>query len=94
MATVYILYSKFIDKYYIGSCKDFSVRYEEHLYKVNSNSFTSRADDWTLFYKIDNLEYQQSRKIEQHIKKMKSRVFIENLSKYPQISIKLIQKYK
>ena len=30
MATVYIIYSKSIDKFYIGSCKDFSIRLDEH----------------------------------------------------------------
>ncbi|NOZ48348.1 MAG: GIY-YIG nuclease family protein, partial [Chlorobi bacterium] len=30
MATVYILYSKKMDSYYIGSCKDFNIRLEEH----------------------------------------------------------------
>jgi len=42
---------------------------------------------------IDNLEYLQARKIEAHIKRMKSRKFIENLKKYPEIQERLIKLY-
>jgi len=43
---------------------------------------------------IDNLEYLQARKIEAHIKRMKSRKFIENLKKYPEIQKRLIKLYQ
>lgn len=46
MADVYILYSKHLGKHYIGSCKDADGRLDEHLTKVNANSFTSKAEDW------------------------------------------------
>ena len=61
----------------------------EHQTQVNANSFTARATDWDLFFSIDNLGYQQSRKIENHIKRMKSKAFIENLKKYPELVEKL-----
>ncbi len=32
-------------------------------------------------------------KIERYIKRMKSRVYIQNLIKYPEISMKLLEKY-
>lgn len=57
-------------------------------------SFTAKADDWQLFYSIDDLIYWQSRQIESHIKKMKSSQYIQNLKKYPEIAQKLIDKYK
>jgi putative endonuclease len=46
-----------------------------------------------VFLVIENLEYQQSRKIEKHIKRMKSKTFIENLKKYPELIEKLKRKY-
>jgi len=85
MATVYILFSRTLDTYYIGSCLDLEKRLIQHKDKDFMTSFTSKADDWKLFLKIDNLEYQQARKMETHIKKMKNRKYIENLVKYPEI---------
>ena len=94
MATVYIIYSNSIDTFYIGSCLNLKQRLEQHRDKTFNDSFTRRASDWKLFLKIDNLDYRQARKIENHIKKMKSRKYINNLKKYPEIIYKLIQKYQ
>ena len=94
MAEVYILYSKKLDKYYTGSCIDLSERIADHQPKKYSDSYTAKTDDWLLYYSINNLEYQQARLIENHIKKMKSNVYIQNLKKYPEISKKLREMYK
>ena len=94
MAYVYILYSNKIDSFYIGSCLNLDKRLIEHKEQMFEKGFTHRTDDWKIFFVIDNLEYQQARKIEKHIKKMKSRVFINNLKKYPEISERLIKTYK
>ena len=93
MASVYILFSNSINKFYIGSCLDTQARLHQHLNNSFSNSFTSKAKDWILFYEIQNLDYQQARSIEQHIKSMKSSTYIKNLKKYKGISLKLIDKY-
>ena len=93
MASVYILFSKKLDRFYTGSCEDLSYRIDQHLNKDFINSFTAKADDWELFFSVDNLQYAQARKIEQHIKNMKSIVYVENLKKYPEIFQKLIIKY-
>lgn len=94
MAGVYILYSEKLNKYYIGSCIDISQRVSEHLNGKYSDSFTVKVNDWTLFYSLNNLGYQQARLIESHIKRMKSRKYIEDIKKYIDISKKLIQLYK
>ena len=93
MATIYILHSNSIDQFYIGSCLNIKQRLEQHLVKSYRVGFTHRADDWKLFYSIDELEYDIARKIEQHIKKMKSRKYIENIKTHPEIMEKLIEKY-
>jgi putative endonuclease len=93
MATVYILYSTQADRYYIGSSKDFARRYEFHLLKEFPQSYTARHDDWELFFRIDNLDISVARKIEAHIKRMKSKVYIQNLVKYPDMLEKLIVRY-
>lgn len=94
MASVYILYSAQAKSYYVGSCVDFEERFQDHLTKKYKGSFTTQANDWEIFFKIDNLEYSQARNIEMHIKRMKSRKYIENLKEFPSISIQLIEKYR
>jgi len=58
MAYVYILYSENLNRFYIGSCIDLKFRLEQHLNKEFSQSFTSKTNDWNLFYYLDNLEYE------------------------------------
>ena len=82
-----------MDTYYTGSCLDLEKRLIQHKNKEFNSSFTSKADDWKLFLKIDDLEYHQARKIEAHIKKMKSKGYIKNLVKYPDIIKRLKQKF-
>ena len=81
MATVYILYSNTIDKFYTGSCNDLKERLEQHQNKKFDKSFTKQADDWELYFTIDDLDYLQARRIKKHIKEMKSRKYIQNLKK-------------
>ena len=94
MATVYILYSKSIDRFYIGSTIDVILRLKQHNDPEFKLSFTQRAPDWVLFYTIENLAYHQARSIEKHIKAMKSKQYILNLTKYPEITGKLIEKFE
>ena len=94
METLYILFSEKLNKYYIGSCKDLKERLESHNNKSFSNAFTINSDDWILFFSCIDLDYKQARNIESHIKKMKSKVYIENLNKYPKIIERLKEKYK
>ena len=92
----YILFSKKLNKFYIGSTSN-SVgnRLEQHLTDLyGKNKFTHAAKDWTVFYKISCTSYKQAMTIEKHIKKMKSTTYIRNLKKYPEISQRLLQKYK
>ena len=67
-----------MDTYYTGSCLDLEKRLIQHKDKEFSSSFTSKADDWKLFLKIDELEYNQARKIEAHV----SNYFIYHISFY------------
>ena len=81
MGHVYILRSA-AGKYYVGSCADLTERLLQHRDKRFNKSYTAlSANSWELFLSIDNIAYEQSRKIEQHLKRMKSRVYIENLKK-------------
>ena len=93
MAFVYILYSETNDTFYVGSCKNLNERLIEHQTKVFEKSYTSDVNDWVLFFSISDLNYSQARKIELHIKRMKSKKYITNLKTHPDISKKLTLKY-
>ena len=94
MASIYILYSEKLNKYYTGSCNDLQHRLEAHKNKTFDKAFTINSEDWILYFSCINLDYKQARNIESHIKKMKSKVYIENLTKYPEIIESLKEKYK
>lgn len=93
MASVYILYSVSIDRFYTGSCRDFKERLVQHRSGIFTNSYTAKASDWEVYLEIPNLGYEQARTIELHIKRMKSRKYIENLRKYPEMVERLKKKY-
>ncbi|QDW24108.1 GIY-YIG nuclease family protein [Pedobacter sp. KBS0701] len=94
MASVYILFSKKINRFYTGSCLDLLQRLQSHKDKSFTDSFTSKTEDWELFFTIDDLDYKQSRLIELHIKKKKSIIYIKNLKQYPELVTKLIERYR
>lgn len=94
MACVYILYSEKLKKFYVGSCNDLHQRLKEHQTKIYTNSFTSVVDDWKLYFEVQGLQEHQARKIELHIKSMKSKKYIENLKKYSEILDKLLLRYR
>ncbi|MEP7269566.1 MAG: GIY-YIG nuclease family protein [Saprospiraceae bacterium] len=90
---VYILYSTEGDTFYIGETEDIVSRIAEHNTYIYSGSHTMRYNDWVLYLLIECRNRIQARKVEQHIKKMKSRKYIKDLQKYPSIIEKLILKY-
>ncbi len=94
MASVYLLHSVKLNRFYIGSCDDLSFRIEQHLNKEFLGGFTAKVDDWKLFYFKDGLTYIQARNIETHLKKMRNKTYYINLKKYPNIMEKLIEKYQ
>ncbi len=93
MHFVYIIYSQSADKYYIGETNELLVRVNLHNSKQFHNSYTTFADDWELFWSLQCNNLSQARKIEKHIKSMKSRRYIENLKIYPEMSDRLLEKY-
>jgi putative endonuclease len=90
---VYILYSKIIDQYYIGSTENLEVRLDQHKRHVFQRAFTKRAEDWVIFHLIECQSIIQALKIEKHIKSNRSRKYLLDLVTYPQISKKLVEKY-
>ncbi|WP_025865516.1 GIY-YIG nuclease family protein [Prolixibacter bellariivorans] len=79
MFYLYILHSPSSDIFYVGSTDNVERRLDEHNY-LSENSFTSKHRPWHL---IVAFEIGHSRtialKIEKHIKRQKSRKYIEDI---------------
>lgn len=58
---------------------------------MHDGAFTAAANDWIVFFQLDNLSYEKASKIESKIKKMKSKKYILNLNKYPELVEKLLK---
>ena len=76
-AYLYILYSKKLNKFYIGSTTDLNRRITEH--NRGKEKFTKTGGQWELKYQEVFAELIDARRRELFIKKQKSRGFIESL---------------
>ena len=78
--TVYILYSDYLDRYYIGYT---SHLIEIRLRKHNSKhkGFTGRNPDWKIIYTECYSAKNEATNRERELKSWKSRVMIEQLTK-------------
>jgi putative endonuclease len=93
-ATVYIIRSQRTSRYYIGfTTKMVEDRVLEHNDAKFEDAFTKRDRPWVLHFQIICKSEKQARGIEAHIKKMKSRKYIDNLLIYPEIVEKLLVKF-
>jgi putative endonuclease len=96
MVGCYIIHSKHLNRFYIGAVQDDLeariLKHNDHIY--GKHRFTAKASDWKLFQFIECDSYTQSICIERYIKSMKSSIFIENLSKHPEIINRLKLKCK
>lgn len=90
---VYILFSEKLNRFYVGTTDNPHRRLSEHNSGTFDDAFTRKGIPWSLFLIIDSLESKQAYKIENHIKKMKSKKYIENLLIYPEIISKLKLRY-
>ena len=78
MFTTYIIYSKSLDKFYIGfTGDDISVRLSKHL--ANHSGFTGKAKDWQLVYKESFRTMKEAMQREKKIKNWKSATRIKEL---------------
>jgi putative endonuclease len=78
MFTTYILYSKSLNKFYIGfTSGDVAARLTKHL--ANHKGFTARAKDWVIVYVEQFLVKTEAIKREKQIKGWKSNSRIKEL---------------
>jgi putative endonuclease len=89
----YILHSEKLNRFYVGYSADLDERLKFHE-NPESRKFTNNAKDWELYLIIDCQSKSQGLSIEGHIKKMKSKTYIQNLKKYPEMVSKLLENYQ
>ena len=75
MFFVYILYSKKLDRYYVGYTADLEKRLLEH--NTGISTYTSKANDWILKYQESFPTRADAHRQELAIKKKKSVRYIE-----------------
>jgi putative endonuclease len=93
-ATVYIIRSLKTSRLYVGfTTKVVEDRVLEHNDIKFEDAFTKRDRPWVLYFQIICESEKQARGIEAHIKKMKSKKYIENLLIYPEIVEQLLVKF-
>lgn len=90
MTTLYFLYSKKKDIYYVGETHNLGLRLFQHNTHTFSKGFTKVADDWEVVLTFQHSSRTTVLKLERFIKKMKSKVFIQKLIQNPELIDKLI----
>ena len=65
-AATYILYSKKLDRFYVGITEHLKRRVKQHL--AGASRWTSRADDWHEVYRQRTTSMAEARTLEKHIK--------------------------
>ncbi|WP_350284433.1 GIY-YIG nuclease family protein [uncultured Croceitalea sp.] len=93
MHYVYVIQSIKDGSFYVGATTNLANRIKQHNSSELNGGVIKRKIPWQYFYTLEVENSKVAFKIERHIKKMKSRIYIENLKKYPEISKKLIEKY-
>jgi hypothetical protein len=64
-----------------------------HNNKDDNTNSTKSGILWVLFLALQVEHRSAARRIETHIKKMKSNIYIQHLKQYPKIQLKLIKKH-
>jgi putative endonuclease len=72
---VYIIYSRKLDKYYVGHTEDIAKRLEQH--NSGISTFTAKSSDWEIVYQEVFETREGARLREKAIKAKKSRKYIE-----------------
>ena len=73
--------------------EDPAIRLLRHNESYYENKFTAKGKPWSLFLSIPCQNINQARSIEAHIKKMKSKKYLQNLKAFPEIMERLKAKF-
>ena len=91
----YVLYSQSLNRYYIGYTSDIEERIKLHnTGYFRGKSYTHITSDWDKYLLIPCETVTQAVFVESRIKKMKSRKYIENLKRYPEMIEKILKEFQ
>ena len=93
MHAVYIIFSPSQNRFYVGESVNAEARLDRHNLGYYENSFTKIADDWELKLVLKCNDKTHAKRIEKHIKSMKSKRYIENLLAYDEMRQKLLNRF-
>ena len=85
MHSLYIIYSKKLNRYYTGETNDLPERLKTHNDHSYKNAFTTAATDWELKLAKEIEKKEKAVYLEKFIKRMKSKVFIQKAIAQPNI---------
>ena len=96
MCYVYIIFSESRKRFYTGMTTSSP---EARLARHNNasyglNHFTAIGRPWTMFLSMKCTDVRHARRVELHLKKMKSSKYLRNLKKYPELRAKILHKYQ
>ena len=77
MYTVYVIYSKKLNKFYTGQTLDFSIRIEEH--NRGKTPFMAKGRPWSLVYSKNVTSRADAMKLETQIKKRDAKRYLQDL---------------
>ena len=78
---IYIIYSKTVDKFYVGESPNVINRLDQHNSHYFNKGFTNIADDWKIVLSMECKSKDDALYLEKFIKKMKSKKFIRKIIK-------------
>lgn len=89
---LHIIYSKSVDKFYIGETDNVSKRLEIHNQHLIKGAFTKVAIDWEIKVTFECKNRNEALFLEKFIKRMKSRNFILKVIQNPEILNEILSK--
>lgn len=93
MHFVYVIKSLVDDSFYVGETAELEKRLHLHNSEELNIGFTKNKIPWEYHFVLKVKNKCVAKKIERHIKKMKSRKYLNNLVVFPEIGNKLVQRY-
>ena len=82
---IYILYSRKLDKYYLGRTTDLTQRLHFHNNPIESRKFTAKGIPWEMVFFFKCNDKSEAIELERKLKKMKSRKLLEKLIANPSL---------
>ena len=85
MYYLYVIYSKSVNRYYVGESPNVENRLRMHQNHYFKNGFTKAATDWEVLLSKECRTKDDAIYLEKFVKRMKSKTFIRKIIEDPKI---------